>query len=174
VLLLGETGTGKEVIANAIQRMSPRKDEALIAVNCGAIPPTLLDSELFGHEKGAFTGANTVKHGTIFLDEISELPLDAQVRLLRVIQEKEFVRVGGEKRIPLDVRIICATNHDLEAMVSERRFRQDLFFRINVFPIHIPPLTQRRSDIPLLAKEFISRKAAEMGRRKWGGAPCPR
>jgi transcriptional regulator with GAF, ATPase, and Fis domain len=173
VLLLGETGTGKEVIAHAVHRMSPRRDEPLIAVNCGAIPPTLLDSELFGHEKGAFTGANTSKrgyfeqaqHGTIFLDEIAELPPDAQVRLLRVIQEKEIVRVGGEKRIPLDVRIICATNRDLEAMVNERRFRKDLFFRINVFPIWIPPLAERREDIPMLAREFISFKAAEMGRR---------
>ncbi|OPY66189.1 MAG: Formate hydrogenlyase transcriptional activator [Syntrophorhabdaceae bacterium PtaU1.Bin034] len=172
VLILGETGTGKEVIAYAIHQMSPRKDEPLIAVNCGAIPPTLLDSELFGHEKGAFTGATANKrgcfeqaqHGTIFLDEIGELAADAQVRLLRVIQEKEIVRVGGETRIPLDVRIICATNCDLEAMVSEGRFRQDLFFRINVFPIWIPPIRERRDDIPLLVKEFLVLKAAEMGR----------
>ena len=172
VLILGETGTGKEVIAHAIHRMSPRRDEPLIVVNCGAIPPTLLDSELFGHEKGAFTGAAASKrgyfeqaqHGTIFLDEIGELPADAQVRLLRVIQDKKIVRVGGEKRIPLDVRVICATNRDLEAMVSEGRFRRDLFFRINVFPIWIPPIRQRRYDIPLLAKEFLSLKAAEMGR----------
>lgn len=173
VLILGETGTGKEVIARAIHRMSPRRDEPLVTVNCGAIPPTLLDSELFGHEKGAFTGATANKRGyfeqaqrgSIFLDEIGELPAEAQVRLLRVIQEKEIVRVGGEKRIPLDVRIMCATNCDLEAMVSEGRFRQDLFFRINVFPIWIPPIRQRRDDIPLLAREFISLKAAEMGRR---------
>ena len=173
VLILGETGTGKEVIAHAIHRMSPRSDEPLIAVNCGAIPPSLLDSELFGHEKGAFTGATASKrgyfeqaqHGSIFLDEIGELPADAQVRLLRVIQEKEIIRVGGEKKIPLDVRIICATNRDIEAMVSEGRFRQDLFFRINVFPIWIPPIRERREDIPLLVREFISLKAAEMGRR---------
>jgi len=173
VLIVGETGTGKEVIAHAIHRMSPRKDQALIAVNCGAIPPTLLDSELFGHVKGAFTGASAHKrgyferaqHGTIFLDEISELSADAQVRLLRVIQEKEVMRVGGETRIPLDVRIICATNRDLEVMVSEGRFRQDLLFRINVFPIWIPPVRQRREDIPLLVREFLSFKAAEMGRR---------
>ncbi len=173
VLISGETGTGKEVIAHAIHRISPRRDEPLIAVNCGAISPTLLDSELFGHEKGAFTGATANKRGyfeqaqrgTIFLDEISELPADAQVRLLRVIQEKEIVRVGGEKKIPLDVRIICATNRDLEAMVIEGRFRQDLFFRINVFPIWIPPIRQRRYDIPLLVEELLSLKVAEMGRR---------
>jgi len=173
VLLIGETGTGKEVIAHAIHRMSPRRDEPLIAVNCGAIPPTLLDSELFGHEKGAFTGAivnkrgyfERAQRGSIFLDEIGELPPDAQVRLLRVIQEKEIMRIGAEKRIPLDVRIICATNRDLETMVSEGRFRPDLFFRINVFPILIPPIRHRRDDIPLLVKEFIALKATDMGRR---------
>jgi len=170
VLLLGETGTGKEVIANAIHYSSPRKDGPLIKVNCGAIPETLLDSELFGHEKGAFTGAISQKRGrferankgTIFLDEIGELPAQAQVRLLRVLQTKEIERVGGTTSVPVDIRIISATNRNLQEMVASGRFREDLWFRLNVFPITIPPLRQRREDIPALVHHFMERKSKEL------------
>jgi DNA-binding NtrC family response regulator len=170
VLLLGETGTGKEVIANAIHYSSRRKDGPFIKVNCGAIPDTLLDSELFGHEKGAFTGAISQKRGrferankgTIFLDEIGELPSQAQVRLLRVLQTKEIERVGGTTSIPVDVRIISATNRNLQGMVASERFRKDLWFRLNVFPITIPPLRQRREDIPSLVHHFIDLKSKEL------------
>jgi len=170
VLLLGETGTGKEVIANAIHYSSLRKDGPFIKVNCGAIPETLLDSELFGHEKGAFTGAVSQKRGrferadkgTIFLDEIGELPAQAQVRLLRVLQEKEIERVGGTKSIRVDIRVISATNRNLQEMVASERFREDLWFRLNVFPIMIPPLRQRREDIPALVHHFIDRKSNEL------------
>ncbi len=174
VLLLGETGTGKEVIANAIHKASERKDNPLIKVNCGAIPESLLDSELFGHEKGAFTGAISIKRGrferahtgTIFLDEIGELPLAAQVRLLRVIQEKTIERVGGTKTIPVDVRIISATHRPLEEMIKAGTFREDLWFRINVFPIMIPPLRQRPEDIPDLVRYFMDKKSKELKVKK--------
>jgi transcriptional regulator with GAF, ATPase, and Fis domain len=167
VLLLGETGTGKEVIANAIHYSSPRKDGPFIKVNCGAIPETLLDSELFGHEKGAFTGAISQRRGrferadkgTIFLDEIGELPPQAQIRLLHVLQRKEIERVGGTGSIPVDTRIISATHKNLEKMIASGRFREDLWFRLNVFPIMIPPLRQRREDIPALAHHFIDLKS---------------
>jgi transcriptional regulator with GAF, ATPase, and Fis domain len=170
VLLLGETGTGKEVIANAIHYSSPRRDGPFIKVNCGAIPETLLDSELFGHEKGAFTGAISQKRGrferankgTIFLDEIGELPAQAQVRLLRVLQTKEIERVGGTTSIPVDVRIISATNRNLQEMIHSGRFREDLWFRLNVFPIMIPPLRQRRGDIRSLVHHFVDRKSKEL------------
>jgi len=170
VLLMGETGVGKEVIANAIHHSSGRKDNAFIKVNCGAIPDNLVDSELFGHEKGAFTGALARKRGrferahegTIFLDEIGELPLQAQVRLLRVLQQREIERVGGTATIPVDVRIISATNQNLEEMVRDGRFREDLWFRLNVFPITIPPLRQRTVDIPALVTHFLERKAKEL------------
>ena len=170
VLLLGETGTGKDVIANFIHYSSARSDGPFISVNCGAIPDTLIDSELFGHEKGAFTGAIAQKRGrferankgTIFLDEIGELPVQAQVRLLKVLQSKEIERVGGVKTIPLDIRIIAATNRDLEDMVKNHLFREDLWFRINVFPVFIPPLRERRSDIPALLQHFIGLKAREL------------
>lgn len=170
VLLLGETGTGKEVLANAIHRCSPRKDGPFIKVNCGAIPETLLDSELFGHEKGAFTGAISQKRGrferagrgTIFLDEIGELPLQAQVRLLHVLQRKEIERVGGTHAIPVDIRIISATHRNLEEMAASRQFREDLWFRLNVFPIMIPPLRERKEDIPALVHHFIQRKCIEL------------
>lgn len=173
VLLLGETGTGKEVIANAIHYNSSRQDGPFVKVNCGAIPENLIDSELFGHEKGAFTGANSRKigrferanGGTIFLDEIGELPMAAQVRLLRVLQTKEIERVGGSETIPVDIRVIAATHRKLEQMITENRFREDLWYRINVFPIIIPPLRQRREDIPLLIHHFIDKKAREMGLR---------
>src|SRR5512136_3395663 len=170
VLLLGETGTGKEVIANAIHYSSPRKDGPFIKVNSGAIPETLVDSELFGHEKGAFTGAisqwrgrfERADKGTIFLDEIGELPSHAQVRLLHVLQKKEIERVGGTSSIPVDIRIISATHRNLEEMIASRRFREDLWFRLNVFPIMIPPLRQRKEDIPALVHHFIDRKSIEL------------
>jgi transcriptional regulator with GAF, ATPase, and Fis domain len=170
VLLLGETGVGKDVIANAIHCSSPRREGPFIFVNCGAIPETLIDSELFGHEKGAFTGAVSQKRGrferadkgTIFLDEIAELPLQAQVRMLRVLQNKEIERIGGTKLISLDIRIIAATNRDLPARVKRGDFREDLWYRLNVFPIVIPPLRDRKSDLPALVQHFISLKAKEM------------
>ena len=170
VLLLGETGVGKDVIANAIHYSSSRSDKPFVSVNCGAIPETLIDSELFGHEKGAFTGALAQKRGrferadkgTIFLDEIGELPLQAQVRLLKVLQSKEIERVGGVKTIPLDIRIIAATNRNLEDMVRNNQFREDLWFRLNVFPIWIPPLRDRSSDIPALLDHFIKLKSREL------------
>ena len=170
VLLTGETGAGKDVVANAIHLSSPRREGPFIPVNCGAIPESLLDSELFGHEKGAFTGALSKKRGrferadkgTILLDEIGEMPLEAQVRLLRVLQHREIERVGGTDRIPVDIRIIAATNKDLQAMVKAGRFREDLWFRINVFPIAIPPLRDRPSDIPALVQHFIELKTREL------------
>jgi transcriptional regulator with GAF, ATPase, and Fis domain len=170
VLLLGETGVGKDVIANTIHYSSSRSNGPFVSVNCGAIPDTLLDSELFGHEKGAFTGALSQKRGrferadkgTIFLDEIGELPPQAQVRLLRVLQSKEIERVGGDKTISLNIRIIAATNRKLEEMVKEGKFREDLWFRLNVFPIWIPPLRDRNADIPALLQHFITTKSKEL------------
>jgi transcriptional regulator with GAF, ATPase, and Fis domain len=170
VLLLGETGVGKDIIANAIHYSSPRKDGPFVKVNCGAIPETLLDSELFGHEKGAFTGAISQKrgrferadHGTILLDEIGELPPQAQVRMLRVLQDKEIERVGGTSPITLDLRLIAATNRSLEEMVKEKKFREDLWFRLNVFPIRLPPLRERKEDIPALVRHFVERKSREL------------
>ena len=170
VLLLGETGTGKDVIANAIHYSSARSDGPFVSVNCGAIPDTLIDSELFGHEKGAFTGALSQKRGrferanggTIFLDEIGEMPLSAQVRLLRVLQTREIERLGGAKTISLDIRIIAATNRNLESMVKNKQFREDLWFRLNVFPILVPPLRDRTNDIPALVRHLIERKAKEL------------
>jgi transcriptional regulator with GAF, ATPase, and Fis domain len=170
VLLLGETGVGKDVIANAIHYSSPRKDGPFVKVNCGAIPETLLDSELFGHEKGAFTGALSQRrgrferadHGTIFLDEIGELPPQAQVRMLRVLQYKEIERVGGTSPISVDIRLIAATNRDLEEMVKAKQFREDLWFRLHVFPIYIPPVRERKEDIPALVRHFMERKSREL------------
>ena len=170
VLLLGETGVGKGVLANTIHQLSRRRDGPTITVNCGAIADTLLDSELFGHEKGAFTGAVTQKRGrferahtgTIFLDEIGELPPQAQVRLLHVLQNREIERVGGNRPIPVDIRIISATHRNLEEMIAAGQFREDLWFRLNVFPIMIPPLRQRKEDIPALVHHFIERKAREI------------
>jgi len=171
VLILGETGTGKEVIANAIHFSSSYKNGPFIKVNCGAIPEHLIDSELFGHEKGAFTGAVTehrgrferANTGSIFLDEIGELPAQAQIRLLRVLQNREIERVGGHKSLPLNIRVIAATNRNLEGMVIESKFREDLWYRLNVFPLIIPPLRQRKEDIPALTIHFISKKSREMG-----------
>ncbi|GAB6147403.1 sigma-54 interaction domain-containing protein [Desulfocicer niacini] len=178
VLLTGETGTGKEVIANAIHHLSPRRKGPLIRVNCGAIPSTLLDSELFGHEKGSFTGARSRKRGrieraqggTLFLDEIGELTAEAQVRLLRVLQEKEIDRVGGDETIKVNIRIIAATHRDLKKMLDEKKFRADLFFRLRIFPIDIPPLRKRKKDIPDLVRHFILKKCEEMKR---GVVPSP-
>lgn len=170
VLLLGETGVGKEVIANAIHSQSNRRVGPFIRVNCGALPEALIDSELFGHEKGSFTGAISRKRGrferadggTIFLDEVGELPQEAQVRLLRVLQEREIERVGGSETIRVDIRIIAATHRDLEKMLSIGKFREDLYYRLRVFPIPIPPLRQRKEDIPALLQHFIQKKAREM------------
>ena len=173
VLLEGESGTGKEVIARAIQAASDRRSKPFVTVNCGAIPPDLVESVLFGHEKGAFTGA-TEKHpgkfveahgGTLFLDEIGELPLEAQVKLLRALQEGEVDPVGGRKPVKVDIRLISATNQNLIERVRDGRFREDLFYRLNVFPITLPPLRQRREEIPVLAQRFLARFAAEEGRR---------
>lgn len=171
VLLLGETGVGKEIIANALHNGSPRRRGPFIKVNCGAIPDSLIDSELFGFEKGAFTGATARKRGrferahggTLFLDEVGELPQNAQVRLLRVLQEKEIERIGGNESIPVDIRIIAATHRDLPSMVERGEFRQDLFFRLQVFPIIIPPLRDRLADIPALAAHFLIKKSRELG-----------
>jgi transcriptional regulator with GAF, ATPase, and Fis domain len=174
VLLLGETGVGKEIVANAIHNRSMRRDGPFIRVNCGAITDTLVDSELFGHEKGAFTGAVSLKRGffergdkgTVFLDEIGELSLQAQVKMLRVLQHKEFERVGGSGPVKVDIRIIAATHRNLEDMIREGTFREDLWFRLNVFPIVIPPLRERKSDIPALVRHFIDRKSNELGIKK--------
>jgi transcriptional regulator with GAF, ATPase, and Fis domain len=163
VLLQGETGTGKELLARAIHDLSPRRARPLVKVNCAAIVPTLIESELFGHEKGAFTGAlarrigrfELAQGGTLFLDEVGELPLEAQAKLLRVIQERELERVGGTSSIPFDVRIVSATNRNLAVAVREQRFRADLLYRLRVFPIHVPPLRERREDIALLAAAFV-------------------
>lgn len=171
VLVLGDTGTGKEVVARAIHTRSPRHSGPFIRVNCGAIPPDLIDSQLFGHEKGSFTGASETRtgwferadHGTLFLDEMGELPLAAQVRLLRVLQDGFIERVGGVHPIRVDVRIIAATHRDLPTMVRENRFREDLWYRIAVFPILLPPLRERREDIPALVHHFAQRAAHRFG-----------
>src|SRR5437016_13409452 len=173
VLITGETGTGKELVAHAIHKRSPRSGRALVKVNCAALPAELIASELFGHEKGAFTGAlqqrigrfEAADGGTIFLDGIGELTQEMQIALLRVLQEKEFERVGGNKTIHTDVRVITATNRDLQRHVAEGRFRSDLYYRLNVFPIHAPSLKERIDDIPILVDYFISRFATRMGKR---------
>jgi formate hydrogenlyase transcriptional activator len=173
VLITGESGTGKELIARAIHRRSKRSRWPFISMNCAATPPSLIAADLFGHEKGAFTGANqrragrfeVANHGTLFLDEIGDMPVETQVALLRVLQEREFERVGGNRSIPADVRVIAATNSNLSAAVDSGEFRLDLFYRLNVFPIRVPPLRERRDDILLLAKYFIGRYAAHAGKR---------
>ncbi len=172
ILITGESGTGKELVAKAIHLNSPRRDKPFVTLNCGAIPESLIESELFGHMKGAFTDAIATKkglfevadEGTIFLDEISELPLLMQVKLLRVLQDKEFKRVGGTEDIRVDVRIISATNKDLEEEVREKRFREDLFYRLNVIQIKLPPLRERREDIPLLAEHFLKKYSTELNK----------
>lgn len=171
VLLLGETGTGKELIANAIHYSSPRKDAPFIKVNCGALPESLIDSELFGHERGAFTGAvaesrgrfERADGGTIFLDEIGELPPTAQVRLLRVLQNREVERIGGKRPIPVDLRVIAATHRNLQGMISEGGFREDLWYRLSGFPIIVPPVRQRKEDIPAITRHFVAVKSRELG-----------
>jgi formate hydrogenlyase transcriptional activator len=172
VLVRGETGTGKEVIAQAIHDASPRRRNEFVAINCAAIPATLIESELFGHERGAFTGALTARagrfqiadRGTLFLDEIGDLPLELQPKLLRALQEQKFERLGGNQTIHVNVRVIAATNQDLWGMVQEKKFRADLYYRLNVFPITLPPLRQRRADIPVLAAHFVKKFAERLGK----------
>jgi len=172
VLITGESGTGKELAARAIHYNSPRKERPFVALNCGALSETLLDSELFGHMKGSFTGADTNKKGlievaekgSIFLDEIGEMSALVQVKLLRVLQERKYRRLGGTEEVEADIRVIAATNRDLSKMVAEGTFREDLFYRINVIPIRLPALRERIEDIPLLADHFVVRFAAEMGK----------
>ena len=173
VLITGETGTGKELIARAIHKHSQRSGQAFISVNCASIPSSLIASELFGHEKGAFTGAvqrrqgrfEMAHSGTIFLDEVGELPAETQIALLRVLQERQFERVGGNRTLPTDVRVIAATNRDLKAAIAAGTFRADLFYRLNVFPIEVPPLRKRREDIPMLVEYFVKRYAEKAGKQ---------
>jgi formate hydrogenlyase transcriptional activator len=172
VLIHGETGTGKEVIARAIHDKGSRRNNNFVAVNCAAIPSNLLESELFGHERGAFTGAvapmmgrfQAADHGTLFLDEIGELPLELQPKLLRALQEKQIERLGGGRTVQVDVRVVAATNQDLWQMVQERKFRADLYYRLNVFPIVLPPLRERQQDIPLLIDYFLQKYASRTGK----------
>jgi formate hydrogenlyase transcriptional activator len=172
VLVQGETGTGKEVIAQAIHEAGPRRQNPFVAVNCAAIPSALLESELFGHERGAFTGAvaqtmgrfQSADRGTLFLDEIGDLPLELQPKLLRVLQEMQIERLGSGRTIQIDVRVIAATNQDLWRMVQERKFRADLYYRLNVFPITLPPLRERKDDIPLLIEHFVRKFATRQGK----------
>ena len=173
VLLHGETGTGKELVARAIHNLSPRRDRTFVRLNCAAIPSGLVESELFGHEKGAFTGALMQKrgrfeladHGTLFLDEIGDITMDLQPKLLRALQEQEFERLGSTKTIQVDVRLIAATHRDLESMIRNNQFREDLFYRLRVFPVEIPPLRERREDIQLLVHFFVSRLSRRMQKR---------
>ncbi|HET9552908.1 MAG TPA: sigma-54 dependent transcriptional regulator [Anaeromyxobacteraceae bacterium] len=179
VVIGGESGTGKEVVARAIHSLSPRKDKPFVALNCSAIPATLIESELFGYERGAFTGADQrrlgnfelASNGTLFLDEIGELPLELQAKFLRVLEERKIRRLGGRAEVDVDVRVICATNRDLKEEIRRGRFREDLFFRLGVFTIHLPPLKERREDIPLLVHHFIEKFNAETGKRVQGLTP---
>ncbi len=172
VLILGETGTGKELVAKAIHQLSPRAENRFMAINCGAFSEELLANELFGHEKEAFTGARGVKRGlleaasggTVFLDEIGDMPPSMQVKLLRVLQEKQLIRVGGTDEVPVDLRVLAATNKDLQKEVRANRFRQDLFYRLNVVTLHVPPLSERKDDIPLLCRHFLEKHARNQGK----------
>ncbi len=176
VLLAGESGVGKDLIARAIHHYSPRADKPLVKINCTALPENLMESELFGYERGAFTGANTSKpgkfeqanHGTVFLDEIGDVPAHIQVKLLRVLQEREFERLGSNKTLHIDVRVVAATNQDLRAALEQGTFREDLYYRLNVVPIDIPPLRERREDIPWLAEHFVTKLAADSGSQAEG------
>jgi DNA-binding NtrC family response regulator len=171
VLITGESGTGKELVARALHYRSKRRDKPFVAINCAAIPDTLIEAELFGHEKGAFTDAQQrrlgqfemANQGTLFLDEIADVSAGTQAKLLRVLQEKEFTRLGGTQSIKVDVRLVTATNKDLESAMRKGAFREDLYYRINVVPIHLPPVRERREDIPLLLRHFITKKSAERG-----------
>ena len=173
VLIQGESGTGKELIARAIHNLSARRERTFVKVNCAAVPTGLLESELFGHEKGAFTGAISQRigrfelagNGTLFLDEIADIPLDLQPKLLRVLQEREFERLGSNRTVKVDIRLVTATNRDLSQMVARREFRGDLFYRLNVFPITLPPLRERCEDIPLLVRYFTQKYARRMNQR---------
>ena len=181
ILLTGESGTGKGLVAQAIHFHSLRREQPMVSLNCGAMPETLLESELFGHMRGAFTGADTNKKGllevaekgTIFLDEIGEMSAVMQVKLLRVLQERRFRRVGGLEELQADIRVIAATNQDLAKAVAEGRFREDLFYRINVIPIALPPLRERREDIPLLADHFLAKYTEQMGKDSHGHRRAP-
>lgn len=180
VVITGPSGTGKEVIARAIHNLSPRRDKPFIAINCSAIPASLMESEIFGHEKGAFTGADQrrlgcfeLAHGgTLFLDEVGELPVELQAKFLRVIEEEKLRRLGGKTEIAVDVRVICATHRDLKRQIEAGAFREDLYFRLNVFSVQLPPLKERREDIPLLAQHFVERFASEAGKRIRGVTPA--
>ncbi len=179
VAISGESGTGKEMVARAVHNLSPRRAKPFIAVNCASIPPTLMESEMFGHERGAFTGADQrrpgvfeLAHGgTLFLDEVGEIPIELQPKLLRALEENRLRRVGGKVELEVDVRVLCATNRDLKAEIKNHRFREDLFFRLNVFQIPLPPLRDRREDVALLAQHFVERFAGDSGKRVTGVHP---
>jgi DNA-binding NtrC family response regulator len=180
VVLTGESGTGKEIVARAVHNLSPRKDKPFVALNCSAIPATLIESELFGYERGAFTGADQRRmgnfelahNGTLFLDEIAELPLELQAKFLRVLEDHKIRRLGGRSEVEVDVRVICATNRDLKEEIRRGRFREDLYFRLHVFTIQLPPLKERREDIPLLVHHFIEKFNGETGKRVQGVSPA--